>query len=158
MKIKKVVDERQELELLKIEHIAFWVMYWMLTLSILFQLFIMNYDYKMVLGEIIILLIGSAYIIIGCIIKGQWDYYTQPTLKNYLLYSLGFAALFSIIVGVGKWKQYEVCRENFLGFTLPIVGITFIGYFIVIFIAIYISGSIVKKRRRKLEQEYKDEE
>lgn len=158
MKIKKVVDERQELELLKIEHIGFWLMFWALTISILIQTLILNKGFETVAAELIILLLVSSYIIVGCIIKGQWDYYTQPTIKNYLIYSFVFSGLFSVILGITKWKQYEVCRENFIGMTLPIVGITFISSFIVMFIMMYISGSMVNIRRKKLEQEYKDEE
>lgn len=41
-RIKKIIDEREELELLRIEHICFWLLFWGLFLSIMVQSFLMN--------------------------------------------------------------------------------------------------------------------
>ena len=68
---KNNLDEMQDQKLLKLEEYGFWVMFWALVLSIVIQL-IIGSSIKEVLGEIIVLLIGSVYI-------------SVTTLKNALL-------------------------------------------------------------------------
>lgn len=150
------MDERQELELLKIEHVGFWIMFWALTISIIIQTIFMNKDFDEIIGEMIVLLIGAGCIIIGCAKKGQWDYYSQPSMKNYLLYSTITATIFSLLIGVKKWKQYEVFREDFWGMAIPIVLILFVSCFALVFISLFICGKIVQNRRKKLEKEYEE--
>lgn len=68
--LKKTVDERQEKELKKIESIAFWVMFWFLSFSIVFQLFILKAHLSQLTGELITLTIGALILLIGYSKKG----------------------------------------------------------------------------------------
>ena len=155
--MKKKVDERQELELLKIEHVGFWLMFWLLFGSIIVQDLFMEPSKGQTLAETIILLAGAICIVVGCIKKGQWDYHSEPSLKNYFTYSLGFSIPFSIIFGIARYKDI-VSQDNKISMLMMTIGIFFISLFILIFVSISILGESIKKRRLKLEHEYNDED
>lgn len=157
-KLKKVVDERQELELLKIEKKGFWVLYWMLLASFLYQEMIMHAPFSQWAAEFIVFMIASIYIAIACMRKGQWDYYSLPSMKGYFIYSLVGSGIFAIIMGISKYMEFETVRENFWTMGLPIVGILFITTFVLMFLALAGMGYLTKKRRAELEKEYAAEE
>ncbi|MBQ8597769.1 MAG: hypothetical protein IJ409_08275 [Lachnospiraceae bacterium] len=146
---EKKVDERQELELLKVEHIGFWSVYWMLLASVLIQGIFMNKGVAEVLPEFIVFMIACVIIIVGCARKGLWSYQSRkvPGVKSYLLYSgiTGVVAgLFFGIVNTMKWTEGDIQ-------TIIISVIChMIGFFAVTFVAFLIVGSIAKKREAKL--------
>lgn len=146
---EKKVDERQELELLKVEHIGFRSVYWLLAASILIQGVFMNKGAAEVLPEFIIFMIACVIIIVGCARKGLWSYQSKkvPGVKSYLIYSVitGVAAgLFFGIFYTTKWARGDA----------ETIVISVICYIIVIFIVSFITfliiGSIIKKREAKL--------
>jgi len=156
-KIKKVVDERQELELLKIEHVGFWAMFWGLCISIIVQVCFMNASFREFGAEFIIFTIGSFIITVGCFKKGQWDYYTKPCMKTYLITSLIGTGIFSIIFAVARYMKYARFRSDIKFFIVTTLIFTaFI--FILLFITMVIIGKLTIHQRRKLEQEFNDEE
>lgn len=79
---KKSADERQEKELRTIESIAFWVMFWCLSLSILFQLFLFKAHLSQLAGELITLTIGAIIQLAGYVKQGEWGYYSNPPWKS----------------------------------------------------------------------------
>ena len=68
---KNNLDEMQDQKLLKLEEYGFWVMFWALAVSIVVQL-IIGGTIKEVLGEIIILLVGSVYLSAATLKNGLW--------------------------------------------------------------------------------------
>ena len=78
---KNNLDEMQDQKLLKLEEYGFWVMFWALVLSIVIQL-IIGSSIKEVLGEIIVLLIGSVYISVTTLKNGLWTRTSIPTRKG----------------------------------------------------------------------------
>lgn len=55
--MKKIVDERQEAELQKIEHYGFWVMFWALFAAIMYQITFVENGISMIWGEVIAILL-----------------------------------------------------------------------------------------------------
>lgn len=155
--MKKIVDERQERELLKVEHYGFWIMFWALFASIIFQIIFFDNGTSLVGGEMVVLLISAVAIIIGCCIKGVWCYTSEPTIKNYLIYDVLFTILYGIIFGVERYMHSNYFRNNIKMFVLTI-GIFSAFMFVFIFVLLFISGEIVKKRRKKLEDQFNDDD
>lgn len=154
---EKKVDERQEMELMKVERMGFWVMYFMLFAIIVID-WILKFDFlDPMLGIWLTFMVGSMIIIIGCGRKGLWTYQSRkvPGIKSWLMYSL-IAGVFNMIVGL------------IYGLRLPMedpitVMACMIGFgvftFILTFIVFAIYGSITKKQEEKLEAiNYEDDD
>lgn len=90
----KKVDERQEMDLLKVEHYSFWLMYYLLLIEIVIQGIILDEGDK-IIGEWIVFMIVSVFALAGWIRKGVWSYQAKkvPGVKSYLRYSLLTAVL-----------------------------------------------------------------
>lgn len=149
---KKIVDERQEFELLQIEHICFWIVFWGLCMSIVVQLSFMGAPFKQVAAEFLILMAGSIGVLVGCVKKGQWDFYTIPNTKTYFLTGVIGAIAFCLIFVIAEYARSE--------YNLNELFVTTIIQFVIMFVAIFIStavvGKLVQKKREKLDKEYGD--
>ena len=154
--MKKIVDERQEAELQKIEHYGFWVMFWALFAAIMYQITFVENGISMILGEAIAILLGAVVIIAGCMKKGLWNYGSDPTMKNYLFYSIVFTALYGVLFGIEKYRNYDYFKEN-MKMLLISISIYMAGVFLFIFVLLFICGTFVRERRKKLEDEFKDD-
>lgn len=157
-RIKKITDEREELELLRIEHIGFWFLFWGLFISVLVQAFFMKVTLRQIAPEWILFMLSCLIIGIGCLRKGLWDYYTTPSLKTYFLFSLASAVVVGTLFGIAKWNTYEVFRENIFGMLLPAVLIFAGSIFVLTFGALYVTGKLTLQRRRKLAEKYGEDE
>lgn len=146
----KKVDERQEMELLKVEHIGFWAMYWMLFAALLIQGVIMQKEKEVVAGEFITFMVTSLIVLIGWVRKGVWSYQSKkvPGVKSYLCYSLAIGVIgglfFGILFGI-RWHQ------NYLEGILACVIFYILFLFGLSFVMFLIFGTIARKRERKLE-------
>lgn len=156
--MKKIIDERQEMDMLKVEHIGFWVMFWGLLGAIIIQTILYPADLKKIVGEMIIFIIGCIVVLIGYIRKGVWDYYTEPTVRNYIIYSVIGTIIFTIIDIISKYKNIDYFKNNNIKHLLIASGITGLSMFVVFFIVLFICGTFVNKRRKKLEKEIEDED
>jgi len=114
-KMKKVVDERQELELYKIEHLCFWIVFWLLLGSIIVQSMFLNAPFSQWGFEWTIFMISCGGVIVGCYKKGQWDFYSKPTTKNYLIYSLIGAGAFAIIYAITLYMNHAYLKGHLAG-------------------------------------------
>ena len=158
IKIKKVVDERQELELLKIEHVCFWLVFWGLCISIIVQSLFMQAPFKQWAAEWIVFMIGCVGILVGCVKKGQWDYYTKPTIKTYLLTSLIGSASFSLFFAIAQYNNSKYFKEYIFTVLVPLTLIVALFLFILIFVTSYILGKMIINKQDELEKEFSDEE
>lgn len=86
--MKKIIDERQELEMMKVERTGFWIMWGVLLLSLLVQSLFLGAGPKQIAGENISFLVGCLIVVIGCVKKGLWGYDSTPCMKTYLSASL----------------------------------------------------------------------
>ncbi|AWW27821.1 DUF6773 family protein [Acetobacterium carbinolicum] len=154
-KMKKVVDERQELELYKIEHLCFWIVFWLLLGSIIVQSMFLNAPFSQWGFEWAIFMISCGGVIVGCYKKGQWDFYSKPTTKNYLIYSLIGAGAFAIIYAITLYMNHAYLKGHLLALG-SLTLLIFALLFALIFVALFVSGTLIKKRQKKLEDQFSD--
>lgn len=142
--LQKTVDERQEKELNSIESFAFWVMFWFLSFSIVFQLFILKAHLLQLAGELITLTIGAMIQLVGYSKKGEWGYYSNPCWKSYFLTGTVLALMELVIF------SFMIKTEN----RLIIIVVGAIITFLIGFLLSAVLGHYVNKKREKLEKEY----
>lgn len=152
---KKVVDEREQMEMFRIEHYMYWFTFWALLISLFAQIIFMDAPFRQVAGEWGVFLLMAAGLLIGELAGGHFDYNTRPGWKYYLAWSLlaaaaasGLALLNGIVHG---WYESvsDVVRPLF------ILGV---NTFLITYAALAAAGTFVKYRRRKLEEEYDEDD
>ncbi|MGE4507891.1 MAG: DUF6773 family protein [Eubacteriaceae bacterium] len=156
-KIKKVIDERQEMELYKIEHLFFWTVYWLLLAAIIIQSTFMEAPFIDWAFEWFIFMFASIGVLVGCYKKGQWDYYTKPTMKSYMLYSLAGSGLFTLIYTIASYFNNPYLKNNLLALFIFAL-VLFVFLFLLMFGLLALSGHFTKKRQAKLAQEFDEDE
>lgn len=151
---KKIVDERQEQELMRIERIGFWVMFWGLLIAIHVQLFAYGLSLQQIMGEFIVLLIGALIVSIGCIRKGLWSYVTKPSIQSNSVYSLiGSLTTTSISIAL-QYKRMSEAENVDLISLLPTFIIQALVMFVICFILLTVSSAITNKRKEQLEANF----
>lgn len=145
---EKKVDERQEMDLLRMEHCGFWLMYWLLLAEIIIQGVILDGGDK-IFGEGLVFMVVCVYIVVECIRKGVWSYQTKkiPGVKYYLIYSLaaaGACGMLGALFGIKK-------NPGNLSAILSRAVVSAFNAYIITFIVLLIAGEITKKRVKKLE-------
>ena len=147
---RKVVDEREELEIKRIESGAYYVFLSGLGIAIVVQAFMFE-SLLYVAGEFIILLAGAGWAMVGYFRKGIWDYRTKPGMKSYIGYSLFVTLVYGIIILVMRFLSGADILAS-----LRFAAINSIVMFFALFLLFALLGTIIKWRRRKLEQEFDD--
>ena len=151
--MKKNMDERELMEMYKIEHYMFWFAFWALFASLIIQTVSSGFNIRQMAGEFIVFM---SMAVISCILylrKGIYDTWSQPGIKSYLIYSIIFSMLTTIFV---------VVRNYYLGYVREIREMSIIAaiieifMFIVLFIVLSAFGEITKRRRNKLAKQYED--
>lgn len=161
MKIKwfeKKVDERQEMDLLKVEHFGFWAMYWMLFVTLVVQGIFMEDGVKRAAGEWIVFMATSVIVLAGWLRKGVWSFHTKrvPGIKSYLLYSLITALLGGIPIGIIFGLRWH--KDSIEGVLICVVYYMVI-MFVIAFAGFLVLGTIARKREAALaSQDFDDEE
>lgn len=149
----KKIDERQHMELLKSEHLGFWVMWGILLVSIVVQGYILERDISEFGWELAAFAAGSVVFVLSSTSKGIWDSKLKPNVKNYLLCSFVGTSLITIFFAIGKYRNNESLREDISGQFIPMIFIFAAFLFAVVFIALAVSGEYVKHRERKMMEE-----
>ena len=144
--MKRIADERQGYEISRVEHYAFWTMFWLLVVSIPVQLLLLQ-DPMMILGECTVVLIVSLFMLVSFVKRGLWGNHTTPSWKTHLLSGLLTAVIGTSVIWANAWGN-----EHILYYLL----ISFIGLFLVAFVLSYTLGVIIKKREKKLADENDD--
>lgn len=153
---RKYVDEREELEFLRVERIGFWVMFWGLTLAIVVQFFFDNFSPSLVIPEIIVLMAGSVLVTIGNIRKGLWSRSIRLSVKSNIICSL-IGALAASLIGIFL-GFYKLPGKELLNFLLSVVYRNFLPTGIACFALLSVCSAITKRRRQKLESEFEGNE
>ncbi|MBP8031883.1 MAG: hypothetical protein KAY70_05240 [Acetobacterium sp.] len=94
---------------------------------------------------------------VGCYKKGQWDFYSKPTTKNYLIYSLIGSGAFAVIYTITMYMNHDYFKDNLLALG-TMTAFIFAMLFALIFVALFVSGTLVKKRQKKLEEQFSDDD
>ncbi|MDE6202152.1 MAG: hypothetical protein K2O16_17250 [Lachnospiraceae bacterium] len=142
---KKQVDERQEKDILWVEHYGFWFMYWMLLAILLVQGICMDGGARLAAGEWIVFVTTSIFVLVGWIRKGVWSFQAKkvPGVKNFLIYSCISTVLigmpFGILSGI-RWHKGDA------GAVLVTVIVYMLIIFIISFAMFWVVGSLTRKR------------
>lgn len=146
-----IVDERQRMELLAVEHKGFWMMFYGLVAAILLQVIFFEPDWKRIIGEGIVLLMGSGVLAIGCLRRGLWDYTTTPTQRTYLVFAgvaAGLIMLGLLVIRLVKGNPIHIPSLAILG----TIG------FAVTYAILALMGHVVLRRRKALEEAVDDQD
>ncbi|OOM05833.1 DUF6773 family protein [Clostridium saccharobutylicum] len=150
--MNKKIDERQQQEFYKCEHIGFRVMFIVSVIVIIIQLLFMQTTLHQVFGETIILMCGGISTIWGCLKKGLWSYNNNElSVKSNLIYSIicSLAATFLFVIIIYIKTRNKVIH--------PItIGEFGIGIFILEFIILTLLGHFSKNIKKKIENKYID--
>ena len=132
------LDEMQEQTLRKIESRSFWLLWWGLLALIAFQGFI-GISPNAILGELLLHLLVSLYMVAECIRNGIWDRHIRPTLA---------ANLAGALIGGGAVAVLTFLRNSYWPGAL-IAG-AFTG--LLVFFALQVTVGMYKKRHQQLEK------
>lgn len=83
---KTVLDEREMMEMYRIEHFGLWLMYGMLCAAILVQL-LLGAALSQMAGEIFAVAVTSVVMIIANARHGIWDQSSRPSVRGNAAYS-----------------------------------------------------------------------
>ena len=140
---KNQLDEMQEQTMRKIESRGFWLLWSGLLIVMVVQM-ISGAPARQMAGEWIVFMAGCFYATVECLRNGLWDRHLNDNPLTNALVSLLAGAVLTVIMGLanGYW-----------------LGALILGVItgILCFAALQISSSIVRKRRKELDNP-KDEE
>ena len=153
----KQADERQQQEIYRVEHMCFWITYWLLLISIIYQRNIKGMPFEQIQGEWITFMIASICVVVGCMWKGVWNFQHRkvPGVKAYLLYSLTGAVLGGILFGVCTAAQNPYVEKLSDKVMVGLIAGSCDGgiIFVLCFVAFLIVGKVTKLREQKIENE-----
>ncbi len=151
---KNNLDEMQELKLLKIESRGFWLGYWALFLSLAVQAFLYGPGNagKTLVGEFVVFLCMSLYLVGACLRNGIWDRRLQATPAVNISFSLLGAAVTGLFNAVVSYRTYQ---------SLSGAVAVFIVYFLLIGVVLSVTlclcTALYQRRKKQLEEKYDDE-
>ena len=143
---KSNLDEMQEQALLKIEHNGCWLAFWGLLAAMALQM-VMRVPGRQMLGEWIVFMALSLYIVIACLRKGIWDRHLKANWKTNLIVSLLAAVAAGIFVTLSNPYLSEP-----LDYVL-VAGLTGGFTFVLCFAALSVCTKLYRNRRNKLDKE-----
>ena len=153
---KKKLDERELMEMYKVEHYGFWFVFWALCISIFVQFIFLERPFAQISSEFIIFMLMAVLSLIGYLKGGHYDYYTEPGWKSYLLYSGIAAVVFTIIQAVLYYTKHYFQKSLGAGLMgLLIFGVCIFG---LCYAVLAIMGEFIKKRRAKLAKKYEEDD
>ncbi len=144
---KNALDEMQERNLLKLEEVGFWIVFWSLLASIIIQ-FIIKPDIKTIAGEAAVLLIASIYIACSSIRKGLWTKNMVPTRRINAVTSIIPAILLGAIHIV---RTFVVLGKDVTAETVVTISIRTAVAYLLCFAVLEIMRFVYKKKREELD-------
>jgi len=147
LKERSVLDEREQMDMYRIEHAGLWAMYLLLCAAVIVQMLI-GAPMAQLLGELAVLLIVSAGMIIAYARKGIWDEHSRPDARGNARYSAACAAGVGLVV-------LAVRGSVWWGF------LSAAAMFVLCFTLLSLTGAYVRRRQSReeaaLDEENEDE-
>lgn len=145
---KSNLDEMQEQKLLKLESRGFWLTWCALLAAMAVQMLIYGVEARrLLLGEWIVFMLVSVYMVAGCIRLGVWDRRLKPTFRTNLLISLLAGVVTGAFLGLYTYRSFGAAEAAW--WTVLLTGGC---VFALCLIALTLSASAYKKRREKLDE------
>lgn len=148
---KNNLDERQEQQLLKVEHNSCWLAFWGLLIAMAVQM-ILGSDFRQLAGEWLVFMALCLYLGVACFRNGIWDRRLQPTPKTNFKISLIAGLALGCVAGV----TLVLNNPGAAAAVLFGAGLTAVVTFGLCFIALSLSAKAFKKRQNKLEAEQEE--
>ena len=146
-RMKNNLDERQEQELLHIEHIGVWFCFWALLAALVIQS-LMGAPWSQIAGEWMIFMVLALGMAVACIRRGIWDRYLKSDLKtNVVASAVGGLAIAVFVFGM-------ILRNTggeFWGVSIVLAVGTGLFTFALCLVALTVSARLTKKRQQNLE-------
>lgn len=151
---KSNLDEMQEQKLRKLESRGFWLTWCGLLAAMAVQMLVFGIEARrMLLGEWIVFMLVSVYMVAGCIRLGVWDRHLKPTFRTNLLISLLAGVVTGAFLGLYTYRVFGAAEAAW--WTVLLSGGS---VFVLCLIALSLSASAYKKRREKLDEGEEGEE
>ena len=147
---RKILDERQELEAMRVERGTCWFFFFGLMAAMIVQMFFFGDDFARTAGELVVFVVGCTWMTVGYIRRGIWSYFSTPGMKSYILYSIAVGVIFGPIPPLMRYFREDAPFSN----CLRSFAIDFIVIFILSFILMLLFGAVTKARQRKLQKKY----
>lgn len=151
--MSRKLDEREKMELLKMEKIGFWVLFLGLVVSILVQLFAMQAGFRQVAGETIILVLGGMTVVVGGIRNGQEYFGVKHRLRKSLFFGFISALIADILLGIILSFRNTGQDENVRGLVVTL-AVSFLIIWLLAFITLFIMEAASHKKQKKLDRMY----
>ncbi len=152
-KHKNNLDEMQEKKLLQVEHGGFWLAFWGLLAAVYIQIAMGNVGIEALGGEIVVLILISGYLFVGCMKHGIWDRSLKSNMKTNLIISLVAGLILGLFWGVKSYYSYHALAGSIATFAVVFLSASVLGMFL-----LSLSVALYNHRKQKLEQQADQEE
>lgn len=146
---KNNLDERQELEALKMERRGFVIMYLGLASAIVIQVFLYGQDVlRYVAGETVVLCIGGGYSAVMSLRKGIWSRTLAASAKSNFVVSFIISGIFALILGIIIYVRFGMGKVALESALIFFVCMLLVCYAVLM-------GMLIayKRKQKKLEEE-----
>ena len=159
MKNKKVKDERIVQVQNKILGEAYFVMVFLLFISVLVKAYVMKYDYTNYITELTIIILSAIYVAIRSIMTGNNLMDTSKRSKTLcVLGAFGASIIITAINGVENYTNYGEHYSGLLDWHfLAALAITFISSFVLISAGLLFVYLCHKKGQQRVEKKLNDD-
>lgn len=148
-KQKNKLDEMQEQKLLKIEHNGCWLAFWGLFAALFIQLILYGFkDGERIIGEWVVFMCLSLYIVVDCLRQGIWDRRLSPTPKVNFICSMVAGIVSGTLHFLISYHNYQALAGS-IASGIFMCFLTFIGCFVVMSLL----AACYRKRTARLENE-----
>jgi len=146
-KLKSNLDEAQEQQLLRIEHNVCQMTLWLLLAALPVQQIVFGIgNFQAILGESVVLLILSVYMVSACVKRGIWDRRLRMSVKTNAIISLITAAVLGVTTSAAMYLSFGHIT-TWIAVSVPLFT------FILTFPALSFTMKKVKQRQLVLERE-----
>ena len=151
---KSKLDEMQEQKLARIErNISRMAIFGLLALFLI-ELFLFGYDWKVIGGEFILLMILCFYEIIASLRAGVWSRNIAPTRRNNVLAALAAGLIvfvFFLFMTVRWWDLYPLAG-------VITAAISSVATIMLTYVLLWVSLREYERRQERLDREADEEE
>ena len=139
------LDEMQDQKMLKMEEYGYWILFWGLALAVVVQL-LLGGSIRQVAGELIVLLVGGAYVLATSLKNGLWTRSATPTRKRNAVTGIIPAAVIGILNVIKLIQKKNIDTNDIL-----IAAAFTVGTYIACFAVLEVLRLLYEKRRSRLD-------
>ncbi len=144
-KENNTLDEMQDQKMLKMEEYGYWILFWGLALAVVVQL-LLGGSIRQVAGELIVLLVGGAYVLATSLKNGLWTRNATPSRKRNAAASIIPAAIIGVLNVIKLIQKKDIGTNDIL-----IAAAFAVGTYILCFAVLEVLRVLYEKRRSKLD-------